>query len=158
MPSARVTIRSPPSSPSERTLHGTVIVRAEALGLEQRVLGQLRAGDPRREAEVVLDPRAGTGLAARGELVGGEHVEALGRRVHRRGETGRPRADDDEVVHVVPVHVAVRPRAARRTRRCVGFFLNLPPRPITTGVSAGVNLNCAEQVLGLGVRLDIHPV
>ena len=74
---------------------------AEALGLEQRVPGQLRSRDAGREAEIVLDPRAGAGLTAGGDRVGGEHVEPFGRRVHRGGEPGGAGADHDEVVDVV---------------------------------------------------------
>ena len=63
-------------------------------------VGELRAGHPVGEAEVVLDPGALAGLAAgRGPL--DQHgPQPLGGAVDRRAEAGRAAADDDEVVEV----------------------------------------------------------
>ena len=61
-------------------------------------LGQLGARDAGREAEVVLDPRRGAGLAARGDGVDGDGRRAPRRRRRPppRGPAG-PGADDDQV-------------------------------------------------------------
>ena len=64
-------------------------------------VGELRAGDPVREAEVVLDPGALPGLAAGGGALDQHGAQALGRPVHRGAEPGRAAADDDEVVEVL---------------------------------------------------------
>jgi hypothetical protein len=75
-------------------------VRPELLGLEERAVGQVLPGDAHREAEVVLDARARSGLAARRAGLEHQHVEPLGGRVDRGGQPGRPRAHHHEVVHV----------------------------------------------------------
>ena len=70
---------------------------AELFRLQQRPRRQLAAGDPGREAEVVLDPRGGAGLAAEGDRVDRLRVEALGGAVDRGRQAGRAAADDDQV-------------------------------------------------------------
>src|SRR6185437_16582923 len=58
---------------------------------------QLRAADPGRETEIVLDPARRTGLAAERSSFDQERVEPLRRSVDRCGETGRPAAHDEQV-------------------------------------------------------------
>ena len=70
---------------------------AELLRLDRPALGQLGAGDPGGEAEVVLDPRGGGGLAADGDGVEQDRRETLRCAVDGRGDPGRTGADDDEV-------------------------------------------------------------
>ncbi len=59
---------------------------------------QLAAADAVRETEVVLDPRARPGLAARGAGVDDERGESFRGAVHGRREPRRARAHDGEVV------------------------------------------------------------
>ena len=58
-------------------------------------------GDAGRKAEVVLDPRAGAGLAAEGAAVEHHDRQALRGGIDRGGEPGRPGADDGDVVELV---------------------------------------------------------
>ena len=69
----------------------------ELLGLDDGPLGQLRARDPRREPQVVLDPGGGARLAAGGHGVDHDGVEPLGGAVDGGGQTARPGTDDEEV-------------------------------------------------------------
>src|ERR671935_1444853 len=71
--------------------------RAELSRLESRPPGELGAGEARRKAEVVLDPRARARLAARGEALDHERAEALRGGVDRRGEPGRATAEHHDV-------------------------------------------------------------
>ena len=70
---------------------------AELLGLHDGSLSEVAAGDSRRKPEVVLDPRAGSGLAAGRDHLHDQGVETFRRAVDAGRETGRPAADDDEV-------------------------------------------------------------
>src|SRR5207248_6134556 len=73
-------------------------LHAEAPCLRHRAPRQVAAGEPGREAEVVLDARAGPRLPA-GRFTLDEHgVESFGGAVDRGGEPSRPATDDDEVV------------------------------------------------------------
>ena len=72
-------------------------MRAELLRLHERPLREVGAGDAGREAEVVLDPRAGAGLPAGRDPVDAQRSQSLGCAVHCGGEPGRSAADDDEV-------------------------------------------------------------
>ena len=74
--------------------------RAEPLRLDRGPRREVLARDAVREADVVLDPRAGAGLPADGDRVERHGVEPLGRAVDRGGEAGRSGADDDEVEQV----------------------------------------------------------
>ena len=70
----------------------------EAAGLRHSPLREIRPCDAARKAQVVLDHRAGSGLAARRVLLDQQGVQPLGRRVHGVREPRRPAADDDDVV------------------------------------------------------------
>ena len=72
---------------------------AELLGLRQGAPGQRLAGDPGREAEVVLDARALARLSARRGGLEDQHVQPLRRGVDRCGQPGGPGADDHHVAH-----------------------------------------------------------
>ena len=71
--------------------------RTELPRLGDGAAGQLRAADPGREAEVVLDPAGGARLAAEGGALDDERLEALRRAVHRSREARGAGADDHEV-------------------------------------------------------------
>ena len=60
-------------------------------------LGELGAGDPAGEAEVVADQRARARLPADRLALEHQRAQALRRRVHRGREPGRSRADDHQV-------------------------------------------------------------
>ena len=66
--------------------------------LLQRPARELLARDAGREAEVVLDPGRGAGLAAGRLPLDHDRAQPLRRAVDRRGEPGRPGADDHGVV------------------------------------------------------------
>ena len=83
--------------------------RAELARLRDRAARQLDAADPGREAEVVLDPARGAGLAAQRRALDDERVEALRGAVDRGAEAGRAAADHD---------AGRPPRAARARARC----------------------------------------
>ena len=79
---------------------------AEAQRLLVGSAGQLRAADALREARVVLDPRAGAGLAAGSHAFENDRAQPLGRGVDRSGEPRGARSNDDSVIQL-----ALRPRA-----------------------------------------------
>ena len=100
VPSASVTTRCGPRASSERhLLHGEQL-RAEAARLVVRAAREVGAREPVGEAEVVLDPRALAGLAARRLALDEHRAQPLRRAVHGGGEAGRAAADDHEVVEV----------------------------------------------------------
>ena len=70
---------------------------AEEPGLLEGAVGEVAAGEPVREAEVVADPGAGAGLAAGTDGLDHRGLEPLRGGVDGRGEPGRPGADDDDV-------------------------------------------------------------
>ena len=82
-------------------LPGGEHLRAELQRLHPGARGQLGAGHPVRETEIVLDPGALAGLAAgRGPL--DQHgLQAFGGAVHGRTEPGRAAADHHQVVEVL---------------------------------------------------------
>ena len=84
--------RAPASMRVDRARHEDL--RAEPPRLLQRAAGQLVARDAGREAEVVLDPRRGAGLAARRLALDDDRAQALRRAVHRGGQPRRAGADD----------------------------------------------------------------
>ena len=71
--------------------------RTELASLGDRAAGQLRAADPGREAEVVLDPARGPGLAAEHGALDHERIQPLGGTVDGGAEAGRAAADDEQV-------------------------------------------------------------
>ena len=70
---------------------------AELLRLDLGAAGQGLAGDSGGKAEVVLDLRAGAGLAAGRVALDHDGLQALGGRVDGRREAGWPGADDGDV-------------------------------------------------------------
>ena len=76
---------------------------AEFLRLHERASGQRLAGNAGRKSEIVLDPRAGAGLAAIGAGIQDDHRQALGSRIDRGREPGGPAADDGDVVDLCAV-------------------------------------------------------
>ena len=128
-------VRPAPAAPV--AAHGAVRMRAELLRLDDRALGEVAAGDAGREAEVVLDPRAGAGLSADARRSRRPASAAPrtrrrrrrpvrpGRRRRRRGRsTGREGCRRSS-------------RGTRRARPGVGRR-STAPVTITTGSSSGV--------------------
>ena len=130
--------------------------RAEPLRLQQRVPRELGTRDSGGEAEIVLDPRAGTGLATGRERVRREHVEPLGGGVHRGGEPGRAGAHHHQVVDVI---VFQREREA-------GALGELGVRGLACPVAVAADhdrrgrwghVELAQQRVGLLVGLEVDP-
>ena len=99
-PSDRCTVRALPSTSSAVTSRGGDQLGIELFGLPTGPFGELSPGQPVREAEVVLDARALTGLSAGGGALDEHGPEAFGRAVDRGGQTRGPAADDHQVVEV----------------------------------------------------------
>ncbi len=85
-------------------LVGNLHLGAEFLRLVVGARHQRQAADACRKAEIVFDPGGSSGLAAEGAAVQHERGKSLGRRIHRRREAGRSRADDRDVVELRRVH------------------------------------------------------
>ena len=116
--------RRPPSSTivraGPRGLEAHRVGHREHLGAEParlggRAAGQVGARQPRGEAEVVLDPRALPGLAARRLALDQHRLQPLRRAVHRRRQPGRARRrrSPGRRTAAPPASAA---RAARRSR------------------------------------------
>ena len=88
--------RSPPGSRALGPVGGRG-AGAELARLGDRAAGQLAAADPGREAEVVLDPPRGAGLAAEHGALDDQRVEALRGAVDGGAEAGRAAAEDQQV-------------------------------------------------------------
>ena len=58
---------------------------------------QVAAGDPRREAEIVLDPRRGAGLPADRQIVDGDRRQTLRCAIDRGRQPGGTGADHDQI-------------------------------------------------------------
>ena len=153
---------------------------AELLGLDHGPVGQLRAGDAGREAEVVLDPRRGAGLPAGGDRVERRPSPALPRRrtrrrrarpgpaptttrsASRRRRGRRAQADDPGQLGVArgcaaPGSRARSPRASRSARRRAAAAA---PRPrVLLQVDPGVRQPVAggELAQPAGVRRVPRP-
>ena len=112
VPSDRRTTRCPASSRSEAAAHGLVRWAPNFSACTSGPLGEVAAGDPGREAEVVLDARAGPGLAPDGDHLDDQGSQSLGGAIDRRRQTGRPTTDDDEVETAVGKAVDGQPEVA----------------------------------------------
>ena len=88
-------------------------LRAEPARLLQRAAGELVPRDAGGEAEVVLDPRGGAGLAAGRLALDDDRAQPLRRAVDRGREAGGSGADDDGVV-LGGARLGAEARAARR--------------------------------------------
>src|SRR5689334_8281033 len=71
---------------------------AEARRLCARPLGELGAADTTREAEIVLDPRAGAGLAAQGRALHQHGPQPFRGGIQRRAQPSGATAEDGDVV------------------------------------------------------------
>src|SRR4030095_14169090 len=109
-----------------------------------------RAGDPSREAEVVLDARGCARLAAEGAAIEHQGREALRRGVDRRGEPRRARADDR---HVVDLRRVDRRHEAEATREVdlAGVAQEAAVRAYDDGQLMRRDLEALEQRTGTGV-------
>ena len=100
LPSLSLIVRAGPLTSRPVTSTRGQQLGAELDGLPPRPVGELAAGHPVGEAQVVLDPRGLARLAAGGELLHQHGAQPLGRAVDRRAEPGRAAADHDQVVEV----------------------------------------------------------
>ena len=91
--------------------------RAELARLRDGAAGQLGAGDPGREAEVVLDPPRRARLAAERRALDDERVQALRRAVDGRAEAGGAAADDQQVDLLARRKLEADPERARDLAR-----------------------------------------
>ena len=87
--------------------------RVELARLGDRAARQLRAADPGREPEVVLDPPRRARLPAERGALDDERLEALGGAVDRGAEAGGAAADDDQVDLLAGRELAADPERAR---------------------------------------------
>ncbi|MNN16334.1 hypothetical protein D3C81_1294690 [compost metagenome] len=86
-------------------------MRAELQRLHEGASGQCLPGNARGKAQVVLDARAGAGLAAGRAAVDHRDRQPLGRRIHCRRQACRPRAHYDHVIDMVRVELRQQPQA-----------------------------------------------
>jgi hypothetical protein len=87
-----------PAAVEPRHLERDCDLRTELQCLVEGAPGQCHAGDAGGEAQIILDPRRRSGLAADGALVQHQHRQALGRGVDRGGEAGGAGADHRHVI------------------------------------------------------------
>ncbi len=164
-PQARMIVRarstSPPSrwtwrvagvDPRDRA--GDEDLGAEPARLLQRAAGELVAGHAGREAEVVLDPRRGAGLAAGRLALDHDRAQALRRAVHRRrpGPPARRRRSRCRTRRR-PARSA-RPSSSA-TRRSCGRTTVLPSTTRIAGQSPSAGSgppHCSRGVRGVGLQ------
>ena len=126
----------------------------ELLRLRERPVRQLLAGDPHREAEVVLDSGARAGLATGRGRLHDQDVQSLRRPVHRRREPGRSRAHDHEVPDVGLIDRVVE---AQR----VGDLLSAraSEHDVATdndGHVVGTDVETIEHGFDVGLAIEVH--
>ena len=109
----------------------------ELLRLAERAAHQRHAGNAGREAEIILDPRRGAGLAAERAAIEREHGQPLRAGIDRGGEPGRAGADDDHVVTGGRGRSARPGRCSGRAASSVGLRSSWPPGQSTIGSSSG---------------------
>src|ERR1700722_4613252 len=71
---------------------------AQAFGLSKRTAGELRARDPARKTQIVLDSRRRLRLASRRLPLDDDRAQALRGPIHGGREARRPPANDDRIV------------------------------------------------------------
>ena len=136
-----------------RDLAGDDDVGAELARLGERLVRQRLARDADGKAEVVLDPRARARLSTRGVPLQHQHVEALRGGVDRRGQPGRPGADDDQVAHHRQVQAGDHPDALGHL--LVGRVFEHPLAP-TDDHGHLIELDSEAVEQGLHARIAIH--
>ena len=137
------------------SLRGDADLGAELPGLDRCPVGQLRSRDPGGEAQVVLDPRRGAGLTAGRDCVDGDGLQALGCSIDRGGESGRTRADHDEVDHVVRRYLCAQPKGPRELD--VARVAQYSVAPDHHRRLFGRDLQRVQQRLGVVARVEIDP-
>ena len=113
------------------------------------------AGDAGREAEVVLDAHAPSGLAARPDAFQHDRIQPLGGAVDRRGQPRRPGPDHDQVVRRLLQRAADAQGIAKLAVRGIAEDQLVAP-----GDHGGVVLAHAEplqQLLHLRIGLEVEP-
>ena len=99
-PSSKITTRDGPRALEPDDLPRGEQLGTEAQGLAARPLGELRAGDPVGEAEVVLDAGALPGLATGRLALDEDGAQTLACAVHGGTQACRSGADHDKVVEI----------------------------------------------------------
>ena len=125
---------------------------AELARLGDRAAGQLAAADPGREAEVVLDPPRGAGLAAEHGALDHQRVEALGGAVDGGAEPGRAAAEDQQVDLLALAQLQPDPQRRARARRCSGCAARCRPGRRTSGISSGLSASSRAAASSLSSR------
>ena len=130
-------------------------LRPEAAGLGHGSARQVGAGQAGREAQVVVDPRRGPGLAARGLPLHHQGLESLGRPVDGGGQAGRSAAHDDQVVER---QGGVRPQADPLGDLGVGRADEVGPvGEDDQRLAGGVDAGAGDELGCLRLRLDVEP-
>ena len=137
VPSSKRTAWTEPRCSSADDAAGEHHLGAEPARLRRRAVREVRAAQPVREAEVVLDAGALAGLPARCVAFDDGGVQPFRRAVDRGRQPGRAGADDDEVVErrLAPSSGARGRRRSRARSRRAG-------RCRRSGAPAGVRRRC----------------
>ncbi len=91
-------------------------VRAELLRLRISIGGKRMARNAGGKSQVVLDARAGTGLTARRQRIEHDHAQPFRRRIDRRRQPGRARADDRHIIDPAAIDMRQQPQARQHLR------------------------------------------
>ena len=73
--------------------------RAELVRLQDGAIGQFAAGNAGGKSQIIFDPHAAAGLAARRRAFQDDRVQSFGGAIDRGGQPRRSRADDGEIVN-----------------------------------------------------------
>ncbi len=129
---------------------------AELLRLRVGATHQRHAGDAGREAEIVLDPGRGAGLAAEGAAVENQRGKPFRSGVDRGREPGRPRSHDRHVIDAIRIDRPDKPDAAGKLG-LARIAQQLPVRTQHDRQLSRIDMEALDQRLRLGVVLGIKP-
>ena len=134
--------------------HGNAATGPEPLRLQRGALGEIGAGDPRGEPEVVLDSRRSARLPAEGDGIDQDRAEALGRGVNRGAESGGSRPDDHGVRQ--PRRGPHGPEVQRLSELSVRGIAHRERAAEQQWRVGRSDADLAEQRLGLRIALDVE--
>ena len=143
-----------------RRREGADFIRNRHFGSEflRLVVGarhQRDAGDSGRKAEVIFDPRRSAGLAAERTAVQDKNGEALRCCVNRGRKSGRPGADDGNIVEAIRIDCPHQPEAARQLI-LAGIAQQLPTRTEHDGQLSRIDMKTLDKGLRLAVGFRIE--
>ena len=75
-------------------------LHAKAPRLRNSTTRQVKAGEPGRKAEIILNPRTKSGLASRRFALDDHRAQALARAIHSRGKSRGTAANDSEIIEI----------------------------------------------------------